>query len=130
VIFTAHSLPERVLQEGDPYDSEARETARLTAAAAGVAEWTFAYQSQGMTSEKWMGPTVESCIEDLAQKGIREIIVSPIGFVCDHVEILYDIDVGFREFARARDVALFRAASLNDTLEFIDLLFTLVSERL
>lgn len=130
VIFTAHSLPERVLQEGDPYDYEAKETACLTAAASEVQDWKFAYQSQGMTAEKWMGPTVESRIDELAAKQSTEVIVAPIGFVCDHVEILYDIDVAFRETARARGIELHRIASLNDSPEFIDLLFTLVSERL
>ena len=130
VLFTAHSLPERVMQEGDPYDFEAKETARLTALASGLEDWRFAYQSQGMTAEKWMGPTVESRIDELAARGIREIVVAPIGFVCDHVEILYDVDVAFREFAQARGIALSRTASLNDTAEFIDLLVDLVGERL
>ena len=130
VIFTAHSLPERVLQEADPYDYEVKETACLTAAASETQDWKFAYQSQGMTAEKWMGPTVEARIDELAAKGTKEIIVAPIGFVCDHVEILYDIDVAFRDFARARGIELYRAASLNDSPEFIELLFALVSERL
>ena len=130
VIFTAHSLPERVLQEGDPYDFEAKETARLTANSAGVEDWRFAYQSQGMTADKWMGPTVEARIEELAARGAKEIVVAPIGFVCDHVEILYDVDVAFHDFAAARNIALSRTASLNDCVEFIDLLFALVSERL
>lgn len=130
ILFTAHSLPERVLQEGDPYDFEAKETARLTALAAGLEDWRFAYQSQGMTADKWMGPTVESRIDELAAREIREIVVAPIGFVCDHVEILYDVDVAFREYAQSRGIALHRTASLNDTPEFIDLLAELVSERL
>jgi ferrochelatase len=83
-----------------------------------------------MTADKWMGPTVESRIDELAARGIRQILVAPIGFVCDHVEILYDVDVAFREYARSKDIVLNRTASLNDSPEFIDLLFALVSERL
>jgi protoporphyrin/coproporphyrin ferrochelatase len=129
VIFTAHSLPERVLQEGDPYDFEVKETARLVANASKLPDWRFAYQSQGMTSEKWLGPTVESRIEQLAEASVKQIIIDPIGFVCDHVEILYDIDVAFREYAAEKDIVLHRAASLNDSPEFIDLLSTLIQER-
>lgn len=130
VLFTAHSLPERVLQEGDSYNFEVKETARLTALAAQLADWRFAYQSQGMTNEKWLGPTVETRIDELSEKGIREILVSTIGFVCDHVEVLYDVDIHFRDYARGKGITLYRAASLNDSPEFIDLLHTLVTERL
>jgi protoporphyrin/coproporphyrin ferrochelatase len=130
VIFTAHSVPERILQEGDGYDYEAKETACLVAKELSLSDWRFAYQSQGMTSDKWLGPTVESRIDELQQKGIREILVAPIGFVCDHVEILYDIDVMFRNYAREKGITLHRSESLNDSPEFIDLLQELVSERL
>lgn len=130
VILTAHSLPERVLQEGDSYDFEVKETARLLAFASKLPDWRFAYQSQGMTSEKWLGPTVEARIDELAAAGRKEILIDPIGFVCDHVEILYDIDVAFRDYAAAKDIQLYRTASLNDSAEFVDLLFTLIQERL
>lgn len=130
VLFTAHSLPERVIQQGDSYDREAKETARLVAARLGLQDWGFAFQSQGLTSEKWLGPTVESTLDESAGRGVREVVVCPIGFVCDHVEILYDIDVFFLEYARKKGIALFRSASLNDCPEFIDLIHTLVRERL
>jgi len=118
VLFTAHSLPEKALANGDPYDRETRETAALVAARAGIAEWDFAYQSQGMTSDKWLGPTVESLLDRYAAEGIREVVVDPIGFVCDHVEILYDIDIAFRDYAAARGITLRRPESLNDSPTF------------
>ncbi len=127
VIFTAHSLPQSVLAAVDPYDFEVKETARLVAKECRVIDWRFAYQSQGMTSEKWLGPTVEMRLSEFAEKGIREVIVQPIGFVCDHVEILYDIDVQHKQEAANRGIQLFRASSLNDSPEFIDLLTQLVS---
>jgi ferrochelatase len=129
VIFTAHSLPERVIQEADPYDFETKETARLVAQAANLKDWKFAYQSQGLTSEKWLGPTVESRIEEIATLGRREVVVVPIGFVCDHVEILYDIDVMYHDAAAAKGIELYRTESLNDSPEFIDLLSHLAEEQ-
>ena len=130
VIFTAHSLPEKILQQGDPYDYEVKETARLVAQELSLSDWRFAYQSQGMTSDKWLGPAVESRIEELHAKGVREILIAPIGFVCDNVEILYDIDVMFRKYAQEREMILHRAASLNDSSDLIHLLHELVRERL
>jgi ferrochelatase len=130
VTFTAHSLPEKILQQADPYDYEVKETARLVAQKLALPDWRFAYQSQGMTSDKWLGPTVEARIDELAAKGIDKILIAPIGFVCDHVEILYDVDVMFRNYAQERGITLHRSASLNDSPEFINLLFELVRERL
>lgn len=127
VIFTAHSLPRRVIQESDPYDWEAKETARMVALAAGVKDWRFAYQSQGLTSEPWLGPTVESVLDDCVARGVTDVILTPIGFVCDHVEILYDIDVFFHEYAEKKGIKLTRSASLNDSLEFTDLLLSLIT---
>ena len=115
VLFTAHSLPEKALANGDPYDREARATAAAVAARLGIADWDFAYQSQGMTADRWLGPTVESCLDRYAAEGVREVVVDPIGFVCDHVEILYDIDILFRGYAAERGIALFRPESLNDS---------------
>jgi protoporphyrin/coproporphyrin ferrochelatase len=128
VIFTAHSLPERVLSEGDPYDHEVKETAVRVARACELSDWRFAYQSQGMTSDKWLGPTVEFRLNELAEKGFKNIVVMPIGFVCDHVEILYDIDVQFRHHAESKGMTLNRAESLNDSPLFIDLLHQLATQ--
>jgi ferrochelatase len=118
VLFTAHSLPEKALANGDPYDQEARATAAAVASRLGLRDWDFAYQSQGMTGDVWLGPTVESRLDQYAKDGLREVVVDPIGFVCDHVEILYDIDILFRGYAAQRGMALFRPQSLNDSPKF------------
>ena len=118
VLFTAHSLPEKALASGDPYDRETRATAAAVATRVGLADWDFAYQSQGMTSDKWLGPTVESCLDRYAAEGIREVVVHPIGFVCDHIEVLFDIDILFRDYARERGIALYRPESLNGSPTF------------
>ncbi len=130
MLFTAHSLPERVLEAGDPYDQEVRATAAGVAAAMELSRWDFAYQSQGMTEEKWLGPTVESRIDALAGDGVREMILAPIGFVCDHLEILYDVDILFRDYAARRGVLLRRPESLNDSPLLVQALAELARERL
>ncbi|MGA9813780.1 MAG: ferrochelatase [Terriglobales bacterium] len=117
VIFTAHSVPQRTIAEGDPYETQTKETARLVALASGLApdDWRFAFQSQGMSGGAWLGPTVENTILELKDKGHRGVFVQPIGFLCDHVEVLYDIDIGFKEFAEKEGMRLWRAESLNDS---------------
>jgi protoporphyrin/coproporphyrin ferrochelatase len=117
VVFTAHSVPQRTIAEGDPYETQTKETARLAALEAGLAAdgWKFAFQSQGMSGGAWLGPTVENTILELKAQGHRGIFVQPIGFLCDHVEVLYDIDIGFKEFARKEGMRLWRAESLNDS---------------
>jgi len=130
VLFTAHSLPERILDNGDPYDAEARETARVVAARLGLANWDFAYQSQGMTEEKWLGPTVEFVLDRYREGGVRKVVLAPIGFVCDHVEILYDVDILFRDYAAQRGISLVRPESLNDSATFIAALADVAAERL
>jgi len=117
VIFTAHSVPQRTIADGDPYEAQTKETARLVALAARLApeDWTFAFQSQGMSGGAWLGPTVENTILELKSKGHRGVFVQPIGFLCDHVEVLYDIDIGFKEFAEKEGMRLWRAESLNDS---------------
>lgn len=130
VLFTAHSLPEKILESADPYMAETRNTARAVAERAGLAAWDFAFQSQGLTDERWLGPTVESIIERYAREGVREMVLVPIGFVSDHVEILYDVDILFRRFAKDRGIELRRPESLNDSPEFIAALADVVRERL
>jgi ferrochelatase len=117
VIFTAHSVPQRTILEGDPYEAQASQTAQLVAAAASLdkSEWQFAFQSQGMSGGAWLGPTVEATIVDLKQNGHRGVFIQPIGFLCDHVEILYDIDVVFKGVAEKEGLRLWRAESLNDS---------------
>ncbi|HEX6802221.1 MAG TPA: ferrochelatase [Terriglobales bacterium] len=132
VIFTAHSVPERTILEGDPYECQARQTAELVAAAAGLqrADWRFAFQSQGMSGGAWLGPTVEATILDLKRSGYSGVFLQPIGFLCDHVEILYDIDVVFKQFAEREAMRLWRAESLNASPLLIAALAELASARL
>ena len=117
VIFTAHSVPQRTIAEGDPYENQTKETAMLVAREASFAseDWRFAFQSQGMSGGAWLGPTVESTILGLKEQGQRSVFVQPIGFLCDHVEVLYDIDIAFKEFAEKEGMRLWRAESLNDS---------------
>jgi ferrochelatase len=117
VIFTAHSVPERTVLEGDPYEQQAKETARLVAKEAGLnkQEWKFAFQSQGMSGGPWLGPTVEETILEFKRAGNSGVFIQPIGFLCDHVEILYDIDILFKGFAEKQGMRLWRAESLNES---------------
>jgi protoporphyrin/coproporphyrin ferrochelatase len=118
VLFTAHSLPERVVASGDPYVEEVHATAAAVANRLRLPNWDLAFQSQGMTSEAWLGPTVEARLDAYAAEGIREVVVDPIGFVCDHVEILFDIDILFKGYAAERGIELSRPESLNDSPVF------------
>jgi protoporphyrin/coproporphyrin ferrochelatase len=115
IIFTAHSVPERTIADGDPYESQTKETAALVANEAGIAreDWTFAFQSQGMSGGTWLGPRVEDTILRLKEEGRRGVFVQPVGFLCDHVEVMYDIDIGFKQFAEQHGMRLWRAESLN-----------------
>jgi protoporphyrin/coproporphyrin ferrochelatase len=117
VIFTAHSVPQRTISDGDPYEHQAKETASLVAKEAGLQpeQWMFAFQSQGMSGGKWLGPTVEETILALKANGHPGFFIHPIGFLCDHVEVLYDIDIGFKQFAENHGMRLWRAESLNDS---------------
>jgi ferrochelatase len=132
VIFTAHSVPQRTIVEGDAYEDQSMETAELVAAAAslGKSEWRFAFQSQGMSGGAWLGPTVEATIVDLKQIGHRGVFIQPIGFLCDHVEILYDIDVLFTQVAEKEGMRLWRAESLNESPLLTAALAKIVQSRL
>jgi ferrochelatase len=131
VIFTAHSVPLRTIAEGDPYEVQTRETARRTALEVPeLAHWTFAFQSQGMSGEPWLGPTVEDTILELKEQGYRGVFVQPIGFLCDHVEVLYDIDIGFKAFAAQQGMGLWRVQSLNDSPTLTAALADLARTRL
>jgi ferrochelatase len=118
MLFTAHSLPKQALEAGDPYEAECLSTAAAVAARAGVAVWDFAFQSQGLTGGEWLGPTVESRLDAYAADGVREVVLDPVGFVADHVEVLFDIDILFRQYAAARGIALRRPESLNDSATY------------
>ena len=128
VVFTAHSLPERILAEGDPYREQLLETSRLVAARAGISEWSFAFQSESPTREPWLGPNILAELETLHERGVRKILVAPVGFVSDHLEILWDLDVEAREKAVELGLELDRIESLNDDPAFIRALAALVEE--
>jgi ferrochelatase len=116
VLFTAHSVPVRTIeaQPADPYASEARHTAELVAAQVPeIPQWFFAFQSQGASGGEWLGPTVEQTFESIAASGAKTVLLQPIGFLCDHVEILYDVDIFFRKFAAKLHLRLERPESLN-----------------
>jgi ferrochelatase len=130
VLFTAHSVPTRTIAEGDPYEAQTRETAALVAKSVPeIGDWSFAFQSQGMSGGEWLGPTVEDTIVKLREAGHTGVFVQPIGFVCDHVEILYDVDIMFREFAAERAMKLYRAESLNDSPTFAKAIADIVRTR-
>lgn len=130
VVFTAHSLPERILQEGDPYRDQLLETARLVAERAGLADWSFAFQSASATGEPWLGPDILEELDTLAANGDRRVLVCPVGFVSDHLEILWDLDIEARERAAELGLELERIESLNDDPAFIRALAALVRERI
>jgi len=119
VVFTAHSLPERAIREGDPYAAQVAATAAGVAARAGVAAYRLAYQSAGRTPEPWIGPSLEEALQGLAREGVARVLFAPIGFVCDHTEVLYDIDVASAASARRLGLALTRTESLNASPSFI-----------
>jgi protoporphyrin/coproporphyrin ferrochelatase len=130
VVFTAHSLPERILAMGDPYKDELLETSRLVAERAGLERWSFAFQSASPTGEPWLGPDILEELDDLHRQGVRKVLVAPVGFVSDHLEILWDIDVEAREKAADLGLELDRIESLNDDPAFIRALALLVREAL
>jgi len=126
VIFTAHSVPTRTLeaqpgQPADPYATEAQHTAALVAARVGIpsSECFFAFQSQGASGGEWIGPSVEETLAVLHQRQVHRVILQPIGFLCDHIEILYDIDIAFRQLADGMGINLLRPESLNESLLLI-----------
>jgi ferrochelatase len=128
VVFTAHSLPARILAEGDPYRDQLLETSQLIAERAGLDSWSFAFQSESPTGEPWLGPDILDELDGLHARGVERVLVCPIGFVSDHLEILWDIDVEARERAADLGLELDRIESLNDDPEFIRGLAELVRE--
>ncbi|HWF17036.1 MAG TPA: ferrochelatase [Acidimicrobiales bacterium] len=128
VIFTAHSLPERIREAGDTYPEQLADSARLVATAAGLDEWGVAWQSAGRTPEPWLGPDVRDEVRRLGSDGTADaVVVCPIGFVADHLEVLYDLDVEVALVAAEGGLAYARTASLNDDPAFIELLADLIT---
>jgi len=130
VVFTAHSLPERILRDGDPYRDQLLETSRLVAERAGLADWSFAFQSASATGEPWLGPDILEELQTLAANGERRVLVCPVGFVSDHLEILWDLDIEAREKAAEIGLELERIESLNDDPEFVRALAGIVKKAL
>jgi ferrochelatase len=130
VVFTAHALPQRVIDAGDRYAEEVAATACGVAERAGVTRYSTAFQSAGRTPEPWIGPDLAKMIDDRSGEGCRKFLVVPIGFVCDHTEILFDIDVQAARVAREFATSLRRTASLNTSPPFIALLEDLVRSQL
>src|SRR5215207_89866 len=129
VIFTAHSLPQRILEWNDPYPTQLRETVSALMQRLGSPPHEFAYQSAAISGEPWLGPDVSQVIERFASEGKRDILLCPIGFVCEHVEILYDIDIVYQKLAKSLNVHLERIEMLNTAPEMIEGLTHLVREK-
>jgi ferrochelatase len=120
LIFSAHSLPARLLKMGDPYDEQLQTNAKIMAERLGQVDWMFSYQSAGHTGEPWLGPQIEEVVVDLAQQGYQYALAAPIGFVCDHVEILYDLDIEARQLGLEHGLQLERIESMNTDPLFIE----------
>jgi ferrochelatase len=130
-IFTVHSIPaDSVEMFGDPYVDEYSKTLQGVLQQADIPNWYQAYQSQGMIPVPWLEPSVEETLDKIAEAGGKTALMVPVGFVCDHIEILYDIDIAFKEYAAERDIELFRTESLNTSPLFIEALAAVVWEHL
>jgi ferrochelatase len=130
VVFTAHSLPERILQDRDPYRDQLLETSRLVAERSGLTDWSFAFQSASATGEPWLGPDILEELDRLAANGVQRVLVCPVGFVSDHLEILWDLDIEARAKAAELGLELERIESLNDDPEFVRALAGIVGKAL
>ncbi len=129
VLFTAHSLPQRILEAGDPYPEQLAETAAALAARAGVERWSVAWQSAGRTADPWIGPDVLDVLRDRSRLGARAIVVCPCGFVADHLEVLYDLDIEAAELAAELGLTFARTASPNADPAFTQTLARIVLDQ-
>jgi protoporphyrin/coproporphyrin ferrochelatase len=130
VVFTAHSLPARILETGDPYRDQLLETSRLVADAADLSEWSFSFQSESPTGEPWLGPDILDHLEALRQQGVERVLVCPVGFVSDHLEIRWDLDVEAQEKAGELGLQLERIEMPNSDTRFIGALGLIVRRAL
>ncbi|HUD18024.1 MAG TPA: ferrochelatase [Acidimicrobiales bacterium] len=126
VVFTAHSVPTRVVLSGDSYAEQLEQSARAVAGAAGIRDWSVGWQSAGRTDDQWLGPDINAVIRSIAGAGGAAVVVCPIGFVSDHLEVLYDVDIEARATAERSGIAFTRTASLNDDPRFCDVLAEVV----
>jgi protoporphyrin/coproporphyrin ferrochelatase len=130
VVFTAHSLPARILASGDPYRDQLLETSRLVAEAAGLPAWSFSFQSESPTGEPWLGPDILDHLESLHRQGVERVLVCPVGFVSDHLEIRWDLDVEAREKAAELGLELERIEMPNADPQFVRILAAIVRRAL
>jgi ferrochelatase len=130
VVFTAHSLPARIIAAGDPYRDQLLETARLVAEAAGLAVWSFSFQSESPTGEPWLGPDILDHLEALHRQGVESVLVCPVGFVSDHLEIRWDLDVEAAEKAAELGMTLARIEMPNADPNFVQTLSGIVERAL
>ena len=123
VVFTSHSIPLRYIAAGDPYQMQVEETVRFIVGRLNLKHWRIAWQSKGArTTEPWIGPEVETTLDKIAQDGYKAVLEVPVGFTCDHMETLYDIDIELKQYAASRGLQLERIAMLNDSSALIDTL--------
>jgi ferrochelatase len=130
VVFTAHSLPARILAEGDPYEEELLRSSGAVAERAGLSDWSFSYQSESATGEPWLGPDILDHLAVLKQRGVQEVLVCPIGFVADHLEIRWDLDTEAAERARQLGLGFSRIEMPNDDPDFVRVLAGIVERAL
>jgi protoporphyrin/coproporphyrin ferrochelatase len=130
VVFTAHSLPARILGEGDPYKDQLLETSRLVADRAGIRDWSFSFQSESPTGEPWLGPDILDHLEDLRGRGVRDVLVCPVGFVADHLEIRWDLDHEASDKADELGMRFARIEMPNADPAFVGVLAGLVRRAL
>jgi ferrochelatase len=130
VVFTAHSLPARILSEGDPYQEQLLETATLIAEHAALRDWSFSFQSESDTGEPWLGPDILDHLEELQRRGVRGVLVCPIGFVADHLEIRWDLDHEAKERAEELGIRFERIEMPNADPAFVRVLAGLVRRAL
>ena len=129
-IFTAHSIPSESIDLGDPYDQEFNKTVELLVDRVKPNNWYQAYQSQGMIPVPWLGPTVESVLDKISRVGSKTVLIVPVGFVCDHVEILFDIDIEFKNYSVDKKLKLHRTESLNFSPTYIEALASIAWETM
>lgn len=130
VLFSAHSLPERILSMGDPYRDQLLESSRLIADKAGVKSWQFTWQSAGRTAEPWLGPDILDTLQELSKEQVEYVLSAPIGFVSDHLEVLYDLDIEALAVAKELDMRLLRIESLNSDPAYMEVLSDVVRTKL
>jgi protoporphyrin/coproporphyrin ferrochelatase len=129
VLFSAHSLPERILAMGDPYRDQLLETSQAIASQAGIDSWQFTWQSAGRTAEPWLGPDILDTLRELADSQVKYVLSAPIGFVSDHLEVLYDLDIEAQALASELDMRLLRIDSLNSDPAYMSVLSDVVRTK-